>query len=178
MHTVTLAHGRGLAFHLERLAQARSARQFIGPAVHILPISQGSTSVRGPRGMIQAAQQPAALLHSTGRNRRKQLVWSLKARHGRVIRGRADEQRAVDQAQVTPIADVRGAEDGIAHAFDQPHVRRHGALCGSNLRQDGTEVRRVGGRIRLAAQAVVHGVEMVADVSDMRHRPDQAEMLG
>ena len=49
---------------------------------------------------------------------------------------------------------------------------------GSNLRQDGTDVGRVGGRIRLAAQAVVHGVEMVADVSDMRHRPDQAEMLG
>ena len=30
----------------------------------------------------------------------------------------------------------------------------------------------------LAAQAVVHGVEMVADVADVRHRPDQAEMPG
>ena len=178
MHAVAVAHGRGLSFHLERLAPARSARQLKGPAVQILPISQWLDFRRGARGRIQAVQQPAAFLHALGRHRRKQLVGSFEARHGRVIGCRADEQRAVDQAQVAARADIRGAEDGIADALDQPDVGGDVALAGSNLGQDGTDVRSVGGRIRLAAQAVVHGVEMVADVADVRHRPDQAEMLG
>ena len=95
-----------------------------------------------------------------------------------MVGGRADEERAVAGAQVAAGADVRGTEDRIADAADQPDVVGDVALAGSDLGQDGAEVRRVGGRAGLAAQAVVHGVEMVADVADVRHRANQAEMLG
>ena len=33
------------------------------------------------------------------------------------------------------------------------------------------------GAAGLTAQAVVHGVEMIADVADVRHRADEAKML-
>ena len=144
MHAVALAHGRGLAFQLERLATGRSARQLEGPAVQFLPFFHGSTPHRSGFGRIQAVEQLAALLHPLGRHRGKQLVGSFEARHRRMIVCRADEQRAVASAQVAPGADIRGAEDRIADALDQPDVRSDAALAGSNLRQDRTDVRRVG----------------------------------
>lgn len=52
------------------------------------------------------------------------------------------------------------------------------ALARSNFGQHRAEIRRVRGRAGLPAQAVVHGVEMVADIAGVRHRPDQAKVLG
>ena len=136
-----------------------------------------SISLAGAFGGIQAAKQPAASLHPIGLLRREE-IGSSETRHGWIVGGRADEQRAVDGAQVSARSDIWGAEDGITDALDQPDVGRGGALAGSHLGQHGTDVRRVGRRTSLAAQAVVHGVKMVADVPDMRHRPDQGKMLG
>src|SRR5262245_50240237 len=80
-------------------------------------------------------------------------------------------------AEVTTCANIGSAENRISDALDQPDIRSNGALRGSNFGQNRPDVRRVERCFRLAAQQMMHGVEMVTNVSDMRHRPDQAEML-
>jgi hypothetical protein len=177
MPAVAVADGCRLAGHLEGLAAARLDGQLKGPLVYVLPFIGYSIARAGPCGEIQAVQQPAPFLHALGLRRREQ-IGSFETGHGGMVVGRADEQRAVDGTQVAARANIRGAKDGIADALDEPDVGGGVALAGPNFGQYGTDIRRVGRRTSLAAQEVVHRVEMVADVVDMRHRADQRKMLG
>ncbi len=175
MPAVAVAHGRRLAFQVERLPARGPRRQLEGPLVDVLPFLLDAIVLAV--GRIQVVQQSAAALQPI-RLRRREQVGRLEARRTRIVGSRADEQRTVVSAKEAARADVRSAEDGIADALDQPDVGSDVALAGSHLGQHGADVRGVGGGFGLAAQAVVHGIEMVADVADVRHRPDQGEMPG
>ncbi len=146
--------------------------------LHVLPLPRRARV--GAGGRVQALQQPAPALQPLGRQvgRRQQLGRRLEIRRRGVVLGRAHEQRGVGRTQVAARGDVRGAEYRIANALDEPDVGRHAPLAGPQLGQHGTDVRSVGRGAGHAAQQVVHRVEMVADRPGVRHRPDQAEVLG
>ena len=95
-----------------------------------------------------------------------------------MICGRADEQWGEPGSQMPSRSNVRGAENGIADALDQPGIGNDVSAAGSNLGHNRTKIRRVVRRTGyLAAETIMHGIEMVADSPRVRHRPDQAEML-
>ncbi len=153
-------------------------RQLEGPAVQILPFAGCPVLAAWAFAGRQAVEQSAALFHALGPDGGNQLFGSMERRHGGMIGCRADEQRAVLHAEVSAGADVRAQKTGSpTHLISQTYEAMLRCV-GSNLGQDRADVRRVCRRLGLAAQAVVHGVEMIADVSDVRHRADQAELPG
>jgi hypothetical protein len=175
VHAVAIADTGRLALQLEYLTPARPVRQLHGALVQLVPFTRGPALVLF---QVEAIEQAAARLHACGIDRAEQILWTAEVGHRRVIGRRADEQRAVLGAEVPAGADVRGAEDRIADAADEPHVGRGvvpTAATRADAREDGAEVRRVRRRTRLAAQQVVHRVEMITDISHVRHRADHAE---
>ncbi len=77
-----------------------------------------------------------------------------------------------------------GAEDGRSHAFDEPRIGNKIAFAGFVLGHERTEVRLfvrhalLHALFRLAAEQIVHRVEVIADRARMRHRIDEREMVG
>jgi hypothetical protein len=74
--------------------------------------------------------------------------------------------------------DIRCTKNGVTDTFDQPDVRSDTALVRSKLRHHRTQIWRIKRRIRLATQAMMHGVKVIADVPHMSHGTDQAEIVG
>ena len=71
--------------------------------------------------------------------------------------------------EVPAVPNVRRAEDRIADAFDEPDIRRNAPLVRPSLRQNRSDIGCVGRCFSLTAEQMVHRVEVVADVADMRH---------
>ncbi len=96
-----------------------------------------------------------------------------KAGHGGIILSRANEEWGKGAPERASSTDVRGTENGIADALDQPDIGCHAPLAWSDLGQHGSDIRRIRWRTGFPTQAVVHGIEVIADVARVRHRPDQ-----
>ena len=109
--------------------------------VQLAPFACDLASVRGAVGRIEAVEQAAAGLHAVGLGRTKQLVGPAETGHRRMIGRRADEERRAGSTENAARANVRGTEDRVADALDQPDVGCRAALAGPYLRQDGAEVR-------------------------------------
>ncbi len=177
MATITIPRGGRFPVQFEDLPAAGSAGQFEGATMQLAPIPGRPHLLAENRRKIDRVEQAAPPAQAFRLNRGLELVGSLEVRQRGMVVGRADKQRAALGAEMAAVADVRGAEDRITNAADEPNVIRQVALGGPYAREDGTEVRRIGGGSSLAAQQVVHGVEVVADISHVCHRTDQAEML-
>ena len=143
MQAVTVADGRGFS---------RSTSNACRPSGAVRPGRRpggANPAIRGVAGSVagplQAIQQPAASCMRSGSPLRAELSGALKAGHGGMVVGRADEQRHVASAEVAAVPMFGAQKTGIADALDQPDIGGDVALAGPDLGQDGAEVRRVGG---------------------------------
>jgi hypothetical protein len=174
MPAVAVAHLVRLTMQLENLPPARPGGQLEGTPVQIIPVS------REPIAAVAGAepvQQLSPVLHAARVGRGEQLVRPAIVRHGGMVIRRTDEHRRVPGAEVAAGPDERRDEDAGPAGIEQPEVAGDIAPIGPHRGEDGADVRRIVRRPRLAGQAVVHGVEMVADVADVHHRADDREML-
>ena len=178
MHAVAIAHGPGLTLQVEHVATTGAVRQLTGAVMQVLPISDRLITFAVAHGRIDAGQQAAAVPQTGGLHRGLQFVRGPEGRHGGVVVGRADKQRAMLGAEVPARADIGGTEDRITDTANEPNVIGDIAFAGPHSGENGTEVGSIRRGARLAAEQVVHGVEVVADVPDVRHRADQGKMLG
>lgn len=181
MHAVALAHGARLAAQVERFPSFRPGHRVVSQFTQLMPVL-GLRLVREAVG-FQSIEQLAPFLHPGGVARLVNLR-QLEFRHRRMIVGGADEHRGVARAEVAAGADVRRTEDRRAHALDEPRVGEQVALVGEVFGHHGADVGQVVGDAfpdaldHLAAQQVVHRVEVVVDRTGVRHRADEAELVG
>ena len=89
---------------------------------------------------------------------------------------RAHKDRCIWRAQVTAGGEIWRAKNRWAHALDQPCIRDQVSFAWQMLGDNGADVGRFIGNsllypfLRLTAQEVVHGVEVVADAAGVSHR--------
>ena len=181
VHAVTLADGQRLLLQVESRAPFRPGHRVVGQLAQFMPVLGLRFFCEAVR--LQGVEQLAPFLHPGGITGIINLG-QLELRHRRVVVGGANKHRCVTRTQITAGAEVRSAEDWRSHALDEPRVGDQVALVGKMLGHHRSDVGQVVGDTfadaldDLPAQQIVHGVEVIVDRARMRHRADEAELIG
>src|SRR5205085_1807628 len=162
---------------VEDLATALPTGELERAAMQVVPVPEGRAGAGGGLA-VHDVDQPAKAQQALRLRRGLQFVGGLETGHGGMVVGRADEEGREPGAEVAAAADVGSAEYWVADATNQPDVIGDVAFGRSEARDNGSQVGRIRRGAGLAAQQVVHGVEMVTDVADVGHRADEADVLG
>ena len=170
IHTVQLSDFCGLLLQVEGFAAFWAGHAVESHFSKVFPVFAFRVLVKGvglnfvkQTSAIQKAIRIGGLVN----------CWGLEVRHGRMVVGRSHEDRGIGGAEVAARRKIWCAEDGWSDALDQPCVRYQVALAWKMLCHDGSNVGRIIGDsllhsfLRLSAEQVVHGVEVVADASGM-----------